>query len=55
MVIFTLEVKAGSSASLLAYKMAVRKFAEESLLVWIDVLNALDGLWHQNSMVVAAV
>lgn len=54
LVIFTLKVKVESSAYLLTYKAAVRRFVEAFSSVWIHVMNTFIGVWHQSSTAAAA-
>jgi hypothetical protein len=53
-VTFTLKkVRAGTGSTAPSYKMKVAKFEDGTPAEWIDVLDALEEIWKQNSMVTA--
>jgi hypothetical protein len=49
-VTFTLKVRAGTGSTAPSYKMKVAKFEDGTPPEWIDVVNALEEIWIQNSM-----
>jgi hypothetical protein len=52
-VTFTLTVRAGPGSTAPSYKMKVAKFEDGTPQEWIDMLDALEEIWKQNSMVMA--
>jgi hypothetical protein len=54
-VMFTLKVRAGQTGtSAPSYKMKVTKFEDGTPTEWIDVMNALEEIWKQNSLTTAS-
>jgi hypothetical protein len=52
-VTFTLKDRAGTGSTAPSYKMKVAKFEDGTPAEWIEVLDALEEIWKQNSMVTA--
>jgi hypothetical protein len=52
-VTFRLKVKAGTGSTAPSYKMKVAMFEDGTPQEWIDVLETLEEIWKQNSMVMA--
>ena len=54
-VTFTLKVRAGQTGtSAPSYKMKVAKFEDGTATEWIEVMNALEEIWKQNSLTTAS-
>jgi hypothetical protein len=54
-VTFTLKVRAGQTGtSAPSYKMKVAKFEDGTPTEWIEVMNALEEIWKQNSLTTAS-
>jgi hypothetical protein len=54
-VTFTLKVRAGQrGTSAPSYKMKVAKFEDGTPTEWIEVINALEEIWKQNSLTTAS-
>jgi hypothetical protein len=52
LVTFSLEVRVGSAATVMTYKMKVAKFGRGTPAIWIKV-NLLNEIWAQNGMTTA--
>ena len=54
MVVFTLKIKAGTGSKDATYKKKVERFHSGTVADWIEVLDSLDEIWSQNSLIGAA-
>jgi hypothetical protein len=45
-----LKVRAGTGSTAPSYRMKIAKFEDGTPAEWIDVVNALEEIWKQNSM-----
>ena len=54
MVVFTLKIKAGTGSKDATYKKKVERFYSGSVSDWIEVLESLEEIWIQNTIVGAA-